>query len=91
MSKVEIEVEGSRLSFCPPLHDRRQNLCYILNKRLNQHYKDETKPPQQGVRPQKRRGRENSSTGEETKPSLYSEEKAKPALQWMRQNPLDNG
>jgi len=43
------------------------------------------------VSPQKRRGRETSSTGEETNPLLYSEEKAKPALQWMRRNLLDKG
>ncbi len=71
MAKVDIEVEGSWSSFCAPLHDRRQNLCHILNKRLNQLYKDETKPPRPGVILQSRR--ETSSTGE-MKPSLNTEE-----------------
>jgi hypothetical protein len=84
MSKVEIEVEGSRSSFlCPPLHDRRQNLCNILNRSLNQHYKNKTKPPRPGVILQSRR--ETSSTGEKTKPSLYTKEEVKSVLQWMRQ------
>jgi hypothetical protein len=44
---------------------------------------DEAKPPRKGVILQSRR--ETSSTGEKTKPSPYTEEEAKHALQWMRQ------